>query len=133
MARIEDLSPKTRARLAALLGEMLEEKPAPAPAPYVEPEPQEVSEEAFKSADRVIKALQEAGKGDYTSQREAISILFDHTLWNGNWEAVLDDTDALPGLLFIQEDEYDQSMTASEKPKMKKLLAFVEGHYIFPL
>jgi len=133
MSRIEDLSPATRSRLAAILDEMMAETaPKPEALAAVEPEPQEISDEAYRTADQVIKDLIEAGHPSYESERQAIAQLFDEQLWNGNWEADLETSSDLPDLKFIQEDEYDQSMSDEDKPEWETMLAFTQGHYIFP-
>lgn len=133
MARIEDLSPKTRARLAELMADVIaKETPAPAPATYVEPEPQELSEDAISTANQVIKDLLEAGHGDYTAQREDIARVMDDDIWNGNWDATLEGTDGRADLRFIQEDEYDQSMDEDDKPEWDAMLASGSGFYVFP-
>ena len=133
MSRIEDLSPATRSRLAAILDEMMAETaPKPEALAAVEAEPQEISDEAYRTADQVIKDLIEAGHPSYESERQAIACLFDEQLWNGNWEADLETSSDLPDLKFIQEDEYDQSMSDEDKPEWETMLASTQGHYIFP-
>lgn len=92
-----------------------------------------IDSEAFGAADAVISALQKAGRPDYTAARKEIATLFHEVLWNGNWDAVIDNLpDSLPDLRFVQEDEYDQHMDDDpDRPDQNKAV-FVKGHYVFP-
>lgn len=89
------------------------------------------SEQAKSEADEIVKSLLAKGL-DYSSRVGEIADMFDNILWRGDWTAVLEASEGCPALLFIQEDEYDQSMPDDEKPDWDTMLAFDGGHYIFP-
>jgi len=86
--------------------------------------------EALEVADRVIKAIQQENGVDYSPVRQEIADFFDGTLWEGNWDSVLE-LEELPSLHFIQEDEYDQSMDDDDKPDEDSMIGLIESHYIF--
>ncbi len=77
---------------------------------------------SLQAADAVIAAL--LPEYDYQHKRQEIADLFEHFLWNGNWDCQTHFDDDTLDLRFIQEDEFDQHSEETEYE------VFAAGHYI---
>jgi hypothetical protein len=87
----------------------------------------------FQEADTVISKVLVANGVDYYSYRREIADLFDTRLYQDSWCASTDFGDeGLPNLYFIQEDEYDQSLSEEEKPDWDTMICYACGYYVFP-
>ncbi len=87
----------------------------------------------YNYADRVIAQLNKITGRNYISCREDIAVLFDTQLFDGNWDASTDWDDTVtgvPNLRIIQEDEFDQSMTDSDKDGLEQICD-VGSYYVF--
>lgn len=96
-----------------------------------------ISDNGRRAADRVIAALTQDGKGDYSQHRDNIALdVYENGLWEGNWDSSFDPADydeasTLPAIRVIQEDEYDQSMSDDDKPDWDDMIAQVDSGYLF--
>ena len=82
----------------------------------------------MNEAKKIIADLKQKTGIDYSSEETELQTFYDEWLMNGNYHGTFES--GIRDLLFVQEDEFDNS-DGDEFPDHDEQLCYSAGHYVF--